>query len=232
MRPAARLLSLLMIAGGALLGMAAILADQLGYSSNGMGATQWSMLLLGLLSVAAGIAFSRPRGRRWLAIRWQYLGSAQAMSGAIVLAVFFGLISGWGQTAVQFVRRNLRHEIVGMGLDYPWLIPLASLGMFLPSWPSLPSSACCCLSGTSTGWPWRSSRPGSQRRQRVSLPDADTPQIRQRALLWVGRRCSECPPLRRMSVHILHAETSSSVRARPSGLLRSGFGVVKRSPSA
>ncbi len=72
-------------------------------------------------------------------------------AGVIVLAAFFGLISGWGQAGVQLVRQHLRHEKIGMGTDYPWLIPLMSLGLFL--------MLGLLLQIAHTRWPKRVTRP-------------------------------------------------------------------------
>jgi arylsulfatase A-like enzyme len=120
-----------MVAGGLILSAAAILADVVRHGDSRMGALQWAMLLTGFLCLVAGLALASGRGRTWLDRRVAYASTTRAAASAIVLAALFGLISGWGQVAVQFVRRNFRHEIIGMGVDYPWMIPLASLAAFL-----------------------------------------------------------------------------------------------------
>ena len=72
-------------------------------------------------------------------------------AGVIALAAFFGLIAGWGQAGVQLARQHLRHEKIGMGADYPWLIPLMSLGLFL--------MLGLLLQIAHTKWPKRVTRP-------------------------------------------------------------------------
>ncbi len=119
------------MAGGSLTAAAALLADRLGLGDGGIGALQLALLFAGLGGVALGTFLLTSPGQAYLAGWRRILAADRQPASILVWAICLGLLSGWAQVAVQFVRRNLRHEILGMGLDYPWLLPLAQLSLFL-----------------------------------------------------------------------------------------------------
>jgi arylsulfatase A-like enzyme len=81
-------------------------------------------LLSGLgLATRAGWAYASGWQRR--------LRGGAEPAGIFLLAVWFGLITGWGQAAVFLVKKEFQGRMIWKGIDYVWMIPLANLALFV-----------------------------------------------------------------------------------------------------
>lgn len=121
------LLPLCLIGAGIALIALAVAADLVGAGVRGsFGKTQVVAVIAGLIVVLGGTVLATPPGQRYLAAA---SGADIEPAGTLLIAAWFGLLAGWGET-LWLVHQYTRGHPVHMGRDFVWMVPLASLVLF------------------------------------------------------------------------------------------------------
>ena len=117
---------LLMLAGAGAVVCAAT-ADLVGIGIEGFDAGQILLAAAGLALLLAGAFLATPPGRR-TAHRWrERIAADRTPASLLLVAVWFGLLAGWGEALFQFVCRFYLRKVIFLGPDAFWLGPLADL---------------------------------------------------------------------------------------------------------
>lgn len=106
-------------------------ADLLGIGGGRFGAKQTILVVAGCLSLLAGFILATPAGWRRASAWRRQLHTSTAAASILLIATWFGLLTGWGQAAVLFVRKGFQGEMLDMGIDYGWMVPAITLVLFL-----------------------------------------------------------------------------------------------------
>jgi arylsulfatase A-like enzyme len=119
-----------LLAFGAAIVALALAADLLS-AYKGLGRTQIALLALGVIALLSGLVLATRPAWTYVAGWHRQLRRGAEPAGILLLAAWFGLLTGWGQALVFLVRKEVQRWLIGMGLDYGWMIPLANLVSFL-----------------------------------------------------------------------------------------------------
>jgi arylsulfatase A-like enzyme len=145
------LLPALLIVAGAGAVVLAVTADLLGSGGAGFGAGQIALAVAGVAVMLVGTFLATAPGRRCLH-QWRVrIASDTTPASLLLVAIWFGLLTGWGETLFWFVLKFYLGRVIFADLDTFWMGPLvdlmlfACLGLVLTSvhrrWPRLISPA-------------------------------------------------------------------------------------------
>jgi arylsulfatase A-like enzyme len=126
-----RYLPIFLILMGAGVIAVALAADLVGIGDSvSLGPKQITLILAGFALVLGGLVLATPAGRRYL-LKWQARVKLNTRpAGLLLIAIWFGLLTGWGETLVVLIRK-LGGRAIQMGIEFLWLVPLANLLLFI-----------------------------------------------------------------------------------------------------
>jgi arylsulfatase A-like enzyme len=120
------LLSLLLGGAGAVLLAGFLLADVFGFGTEGFGTRQLAGAALGLALLVA----ATPSGRAWARNGWKAMPAASG-NHCVLLAGWFGLVTGFVEVAHQGVIHYVFDKVIVRPPDLVWIAPLSYFAAFL-----------------------------------------------------------------------------------------------------